>query len=120
MSTSGGAAAPGSILTIQISSADNVADVRLTGCLIVGQADLLRDAVKPLISDCATINLDLGGLDRMDSTGLGCLTMLSMSARKAGKRLVLKNLSRRMRDLLKLTNLLSLFGTYDDSGVNVG
>jgi anti-sigma B factor antagonist len=120
MPASDSATTPSSILTIQVHSADNAADVLLAGCLITGQTDLLRDAVKPLIANHAVVYLDLGSLDRMDSTGLGCLAMLYMSAKKNGKRLELKNLNKRMRDLLKLTNLLSLFGTYDESGVNIG
>jgi anti-sigma B factor antagonist len=120
MPASDGATTPSSILTIQVHSTENAANVLLTGCLTAGQTDLLRDTVKPLIADHTTVYLDLGGLDRMDSTGLGCLAMLYMSAKKDGKRLALKNLNKRMRDLLKLTNLLSLFGTYDESGVNIG
>jgi anti-sigma B factor antagonist len=120
MPTPDGATVPSAALTIQISEIDNAADVQLSGFLIAGQTDLLRDTVKPLFDTHATVFLDLGGLDRMDSTGLGCLAMLYMTAKKSGKRLALKNLNKRMRDLLKLTNLLSLFGTYDDSGVIVG
>lgn len=120
MSISESAAAPSSSLAIQVSLLEDAADVQLSGCLIAGQADLLRDTVKPLIASRKTVFLDLGGLDRMDSTGLGSLAMLYMTARKSGTRLALKNLNQRIRDLLKLTNLLSLFGTYDDSGVIVG
>ncbi len=120
MSTPDRSAAPSSALTIEISVFEDTADVQLAGCLIASQTDLLRDTVKPLIAEHATVYLDLGGLERLDSTGMGCLAMLYMTARKAGKTVRLKNLNKRIRDLLKLTNLLSLFGTYDDSGVIIG
>jgi anti-sigma B factor antagonist len=45
----------------------------------------------------------------MDSTGLGTLVRLFVSARSAGCNLELINLGKRIQQLLGITNLLSVF-----------
>jgi anti-anti-sigma factor len=47
----------------------------------------------------------------MDSSGLGTIVALYISAKNAGSTLELINLSPRIRELFGLTNLLSVFET---------
>lgn len=55
----------------------------------------------------ARVVLDLTDLDSMDSSGLGAVIGLYVSAKNAGRDFRLINLSPRVRELLGLTHLLS-------------
>jgi anti-anti-sigma factor len=71
----------------------------------------LKEAVKPLIPAGGRIILDLTDVAYMDSSGLGTLVGLKVSAMKEGYcKLELLNLSPRVKDLLRLSNLASMFG----------
>lgn len=59
------------------------------------------------------IVLDLGNVDYIDSAGLGILVASATSARQAGGELKLVNLTKRVRDLMQITRLSTLFETYD-------
>jgi anti-sigma B factor antagonist len=69
----------------------------------------LRQTVKPLIPQTKRLVLDLTELAHMDSSGLGVLVGLYVSARSAGCQLQLINLNQRIRQLLGMTHLLSAF-----------
>ena len=93
----------------------------LHGKILIGEGDdALRDAVNRLVESGKTkILLNLGDVPYVDSAGLGeivrCYTTLS---RKGGK-LKLLNLTKKIKDLLAITKLLTVFETYDseDEGV---
>jgi anti-sigma B factor antagonist len=74
----------------------------------------MQQEVRPLIEQYKTIVLDLTDVSYMDSSGLGALVGLFVSAKRAGKQLKLINLSARIQDLLRLTNLLSVFEVYGE------
>jgi anti-anti-sigma factor len=72
----------------------------------------LKEAVKPLIPLGGRIELDLTDVSYMDSSGLGALVGLKVSALREGYcKLVLINLSPRVKDLLRLSNLTQLFSS---------
>lgn len=79
------------------------------GNLIAETAGDLKAQVKGLIPHEKKIILDLAGVTRMDSSGLGTIVGLYVSARKSNCELKLINLTRPIRDLLGLTHLLSVF-----------
>jgi anti-anti-sigma factor len=83
--------------------------VRLSGKLVAGDTDSVYQEVRKLIPVSKKIVLDLTGLAYMDSMGLGTIIRLYVSAKSAGCDLELINLSKRIRELLGLTNLLSVF-----------
>src|SRR5215469_15674942 len=56
-----------------------------------GESAKLRQVVKEELCDCNRIVLDLGGVSHIDSTGLGTLAALHISARKAGGNIKLAN-----------------------------
>lgn len=75
-------------------------------------AGQLKELVKPLIPKGGRIVLDFADLEYLDSSGLGALVGLKVSALHQGLvKLELDNLSPRMKDLLSMTNLLQLFGS---------
>ena len=83
--------------------------VRLSGKLVAGNTDEVYQEVRRLIPVSKKIVLDLRDLAYMDSMGLGTIIRLYVSAKSAGCDLELIHLSKRIRELLGLTNLLSVF-----------
>lgn len=84
---------------------------RCTGRVTSSTAHLLRDAVRDVIPEQKNIVLDLSEVSYMDSSGLGALVGVWVSARKGGCEVTLRSLSQRVRELLHLTALDKVFAT---------
>ncbi len=89
--------------------------VHCTGKLTAGLTYILRDEVKPLIPQYKKIVLDLTDLTQMDSMGLGTIVSLYVSAKTSGTALILVNLSPRVRDLFRITNVWSILEVYGEN-----
>jgi anti-anti-sigma factor len=89
--------------------------VQCTGRLTAGLTGVLRDEVKQLIPQSKKIVLDLTDLTKMDSMGLGTIVGLYVSAKASGCALILVNLSPRVRDLFRITNVWSLLEVYGEN-----
>lgn len=83
--------------------------VRCTGRLTMETSPQLKTEVKSLLPQRRRVILDLTDLGYMDSSGLGALVGLYISARSAQCEFQLHNLSPRIRDILSLANVLSVF-----------
>jgi anti-sigma B factor antagonist len=83
--------------------------VRCTGRLTAETSPQLKSEVKSLLPEKRRVILELTDLAYMDSSGLGALVGLYISAKSAKCELQLHNLSPRIRDLLSLANVLSVF-----------
>lgn len=83
--------------------------VRCSGELTSSSSALLKTYVKGALPDTKRVILDLTHLSRMDSSGLGAIVGLYISAKNAGRTLEVINLSPRVRELFGLTNLLGVF-----------
>ena len=82
------------------------------GRLLGENSGQIKELVKPLIPQGGRIVLDLTDLAYLDSSGLGTLVGLKVSAAKEGYcRLDLVNLSPRVKELLRLSNLTQLFAS---------
>lgn len=89
-----------------------VTTVRCHGRLIHQTAGEVKDIVKPLIPQGGVIVIDLKDVTFLDSLGLGTLVGLKVSAINEGYcTLKLENLTPRITELLKLTNLTNLFSS---------
>jgi anti-sigma B factor antagonist len=97
------------LLALDIERDGNVAVVRCHGKLVAGVCDVLYTQVSQLIPESKRIVLDLTDLTHMDSMGLGTLVRLYVSTKSAGCDLELVNLSKRIRQLFGVSNLLSIF-----------
>src|SRR5208337_5137097 len=82
--------------------------VKCHGRLVSGVCDVLCAKVCPLIPVSKRIVLDLTDLTHMDSMGLGTVVRLYVSAKSSGCCLELINLGKGVRQLLGVTNLLSV------------
>ena len=107
-------------LTFDIERKGNTAIVRCHGKLLAGVSDRLYACVSQLVPDCQRIVLDLTDLSHMDSMGLGTLVRLYVHAKSGGSRLELINLGARIRQLLGMTNLLSVFSDMGEKGITIG
>src|ERR1700761_3670812 len=82
------------------------------GRIVSETAAQVKELVKPLIPLGGHIVLDLTDVTYVDSSGLGTLVGLKVSALKEGYcRLELVNLSPRVKELLRLSNLTQLFAS---------
>jgi|HubBroStandDraft_3_1064219.scaffolds.fasta_scaffold204361_1 anti-sigma B factor antagonist len=111
-------AAP-SRLSVDIDSAGDAVVVRCGGKLVAGVNDFLYTEVSRLIPESKKIVLDLTELTYMDSMGLGTIIRLYVSARSAGCDLQLVNIGSRIKELLGMTNLLSVFSVCGEHHVRI-
>lgn len=75
---------------------------------------MLRDTVRKLIAENNRIVLNLGGVNYIDSGGLGTLVSLYTTAHNAGGSVKLASLTQRVGDLLQVTKLLTVFEVYEN------
>jgi len=75
----------------------------------------LRDAVRGLVSEGKKkIILNLADVDYIDSSGVGELVGCFTTVRNAGGELKLLNLTQKVRDVLHVTKLYTVFDIRDD------
>jgi len=94
----------------------NVAIITVIGDITLNKGGdvLLKDKVNSLIHQGQkNILLDLGGVSYVDSAGLGELVQAYVTTKNRGGSLKLLNVTKRLRDLLVVTKLLTVFDTYD-------
>ena len=108
------ATAPGATFHYEIDETEDASKYVTTtvlchGRLVSESTQELRDLVSPLILRGGRIVLDLTDLDYMDSSGLGAIVGLKVSAINRGLCVLeLVNLTPRVKKLLSITNLLQL------------
>ena len=95
--------------------------VDLSGKITLGEGGLtLRDEVRKLLAaGQKKIVLNLGEVNYIDSSGLGELVSAYTAAKNAGGELKLLNLTSKVRDLLVITKLVTVFDVKDDEAAAV-
>jgi anti-anti-sigma factor len=90
---------------------NKVTTVRCHGKIVTDTTGELKDLVRPLIGKGGRIVLDLGDVSHLDSSGLGALVSLKASAVNHGYCILeFENLTPRILELVKITNLTAMFG----------
>jgi len=79
------------------------------GKLTFENTQVLKDEVRDKIPGHKRIVLDLKEVPQVDSSGLGTMVGLYVSARTRGCHVEIVNASQQIRELFSITNLLSLF-----------
>ena len=90
----------------------DVAIVEITGDITLSKGGdvLLKDKIQSLLQQGhRKILLDLGNVSYVDSAGLGQLVQVYATTSHLGGSLKLLNLTKRLKDLLVLTKLLTVF-----------
>jgi anti-anti-sigma factor len=110
---------PQIVTVVEIDPATGFATVICRGRLVANYRDELYEAVHQLIPGSKRIVLDLNDVTQMDSSGLGTLLRLYVSAKKADCELQLANLSKAVSKLLSLSNVLSFFIIIGENNVRM-
>ncbi|HXZ79713.1 MAG TPA: STAS domain-containing protein [Terriglobales bacterium] len=85
--------------------------IHCSGRVTSSTSPLLQATVKKVIPEKKTIVLDLSKVSYLDSSGIGALVSVWVSAKRNGCELKLVSLSDRVKELLHLTNLDKLLAT---------
>lgn len=92
-------------LQVTTDRAPSQITVHCTGRVTSDTAQSLKAAVKPLFSESKVVVLDLTNVSYLDSSGLGTMVSLYVSAKAANSQLKLINLNQRVKELFSLTRL---------------
>jgi anti-sigma B factor antagonist len=107
------------ILTFEIDRNGDIATVKCSGRLVLGTSEELYQAIKPLLPQTKVVTIDLAELTYVDSMGLGTLVRLYASSKQEGCDFKLLHLGKQLRNVLKMTNLLSVFSQAEGHGINI-
>jgi len=94
----------------------DVAVIMVRGDITLNQGGdvLLKDKVQSLLQQGQRkLVLDLGEVSYVDSAGLGQLVQIHATTKSHGGSLRLANVTKRLKDLLVVTKLVTVFDTYD-------
>jgi anti-anti-sigma factor len=94
---------------VQRRESEDCTVVECFGRLTIENVPLLRDAMREVCERKGRIVLDLQEVPMMDSSGLGAIVTLHVSARTRGCRLEVVNASKQILEIFSITNVLSLF-----------
>jgi anti-sigma B factor antagonist len=103
-------------MQLEQSIVGQVAVVRITGDITLNKGGdvLLKDKVQSLLQqNQKNILLDMSGVSYVDSAGLGELVQAYATTKNRGGALKLVSVTKRLKDLLVVTKLLTVFDTYD-------
>jgi anti-sigma B factor antagonist len=98
--------------------------LELAGRLVLGQENMdFRAKIKEVLDNSdwfkekwgweTRIVLDLGNVSFLDSAGLGALIAARISAMNRGAGMKLANLTKKIKDQLHITKLVTVFDVYD-------
>lgn len=105
---------PTTDLTMETVKAPEETIVRCTGRISSATAGEMQRTVRSLMPETKSIVLDLTNVNHMDSSGLGAIVGLYVSAKKQGCGLKLINLNQRLKELFRITKLAAIFEGHED------
>ena len=94
----------------------DVVIVDISGKITLGEGGdaILKDKMRSLIQQGhKKLLLNLGDVSYVDSAGLGEIVQAYATVNKDGGKLKLLNVTKRIKDLLSITKLLTVFDTFD-------
>jgi anti-sigma B factor antagonist len=102
-------------LLITATTDQGVTVLQCSGRVVLGESAGLRDAIRDALSRGEThIVLDLTGVNYIDSSGIGELVSGYTVTRNSGGNLLLAGLQKRVRDLLQITKLYTVFDVFEN------
>lgn len=103
-------------LQITERESEGIVILELEGRITAGpEAGALREAVNALsAAGRRNLVLDFGGVDYVDSTGLGTMVVCATTLRRAGGNIRLVRVNRRNLELLVMTKLYGIFEVFND------
>jgi len=108
-------------MTFKTREVGGVTIVDLSGKITLGEGGItLREEVRKLLGEGQKkIVLNLAEVNYIDSSGLGELVSAYTAVKNAGGELKLLNLTSKVRDLLVITKLVTVFDVKDDEAAAV-
>src|SRR5262249_61113488 len=107
-------------LALQAANLDagRVAVVDFSGRITLGEGSaLLRKTIRGLLEDDRTLFLlNLGDVDYIDSSGIGELVSAFTAVKSRNGEMKLLHLTKKVRDLLQITKLFTVFEVFSDEG----
>jgi anti-sigma B factor antagonist len=102
-------------LNITERQAGDVTVLDMSGKITIGEGSVaLRTVIRRLLEEeKKKILLNLAGVGYIDSSGIGELVSSFTNIDKAGGQLKLLSLTEKLRDLLAITKLLTVFDVYE-------
>ena len=102
-------------MEIREREVEGIKVIDLNGRVTKGESELLlRDRILDLAeSGHSRLIINLGGVPYIDSSGLGEIVRCFTAMRRAGGRVGLTNLNRRLVDLFRVTKLSDIFETFE-------
>ena len=109
-------------LKVKTREVSGVTVLDLSGKITLGDGSItLRDAVKDAMAKGdKKILLNLADVNYIDSSGIGELVSAFTSMKNAGGSLKLLQLTKKVKDLLQITKLYTVFDVYDDEASAIG
>ena len=100
---------------------DGVTILDLNGRIVLGEATAaLRDTLQDLVAHGQKkVLLNLGGITYIDSSGLGALVSGFTTLTNQQGQLKLLNLTKKVKDLLQITKLLTVFEVFEDESTAI-
>jgi anti-sigma B factor antagonist len=97
---------------------DGVTVLDLSGKITLGEGSVtIRDAVRDVLATGSTkILLNLADVNYIDSSGIGELVSALTAVKNAGGELKLLQLTKKVKDLLQITKLYTVFDIFDEEG----
>ena len=95
---------------------EDVTIVKVTGDITLNKGGdvILKDKINSLLQQGRKkLLLDLGGVAYVDSAGLGQLVQVKVTAERSSADLKLLNITKRLKDLLVVTRLSTVFDSYE-------
>jgi anti-sigma B factor antagonist len=105
--------------TIDVRSESDSVLVKCKGRLVFGHTDVLNDGVKDLLPKSKRMVIDLGEVTYMDSSGLGTVVRIYVSAKASRCELQLLNLAPQVRQMFGVTRILSLFEPCGEHNIRI-
>ena len=104
------------------SEADGVTVLALKGKITIGSGDVaLRASINKSVSDGQkTLLVDLGGVSKMDSSGLGELVAAHNTVTEAGGAIKLANIPSKLYNVMGVAQIISVFDVFDDVDEGLG
>jgi anti-sigma B factor antagonist len=102
------------LMEIMLREADNVTVLSLRGRLDLATGSALKEEIKELFEkEKNTVHLNLGGVEFVNSSGLGALVSIMKEIRLRKGRLTLSNLATYVQEIFEITQLSHIFEIYE-------
>ncbi len=106
-------------LNLRVETLEGETVVVCSGWLTAEFTAKFKSDVKALLPGAKRIVLDLAPLTYMDSSGIGAVVGVYVSARTSGCAFRVVNMNKHIRELLKMTHLLGVFEATSPTPTNL-